>query len=127
MPMPLFRKPLPLFGVALGDMPMPLFRKPLPLFDGGIFLRGQARPDPQHPPHGGIMGVPCCSFCPGIDDYHSGECATNKEKREAFLARKKKLAEKNKATPTKPTKSIRRGKHGGLREIERKTLKENMN
>ena len=53
--------------------------------------------------------------------------ATNKEKQEAFLARKKKLAEKNKATPTKPTKSIRRGKHGGLREIERKTLKENMN
>ena len=55
------------------------------------------------------MGVPCCSFCPGIGDYHSGECATNKE------------------TPTKPTKSIRRGKHGGLREIDRKTLKENMN
>ena len=25
------------------------------------------------------------------------------------------------------TKSIRRGKHGGLREIERKTLKENLN
>jgi hypothetical protein len=48
-------------------------------------------------------------------DYHSGECATNKEKQEAFLARKKKLAEKNKATPTKLTKSIRRGKHGGLR------------
>jgi len=39
------------------------------------------------------MGVPCCSFCPGIGDYHSGECATNKEKQEAFLAPKKKLNE----------------------------------
>ena len=45
MPMPLFRKPLPLFGVALGDMPMPLFRKPLPLFDGGIYA---GKLDPTH-------------------------------------------------------------------------------
>jgi hypothetical protein len=30
-------------------------------------------------------------------------------------------------TPSKPTKPTRRGKHGGLREIERKILKENMN
>ena len=56
---------------------------------------------------------------------HSGECATNKEQQEAFLARKKKLAEKNKETPTKPTKSTRRGNNGGLREIERQILKEN--
>ena len=21
-----------------------------------------------------MMGIPCCSFCPGIGDYHSGEC-----------------------------------------------------
>ena len=74
------------------------------------------------------MGVPCCSFCPGIGDFHStGECATNKEKQEAFLARKKKLAEKNTGTTPKPTKPTRRGKHGGLREIERTILKENMN
>ena len=91
--------------------------------DGGIYA---GKLDPTHNIRLN-MGVSCCSFCPGISDYHSGECATNKEKQEAFLARKKKLAEKNKATPTKPTKSIRRGKHGGLREIERKTLKENMN
>jgi len=81
--------------------------------DGGIYA---GKLDPTHNIR--LMGVPCCSFCPGISDYHSGECATNKEKQEAFLARKKKLAEKNKATPTKPTKSIRRGKHGGLREID---------
>ena len=109
-------------GVALGDMPMPLFRKPLPLFDGGIYA---GKLDPTHNVR--LMGVPCCSFCPGIGDYHSGECATNKEKQEAFLARKKKLAEKNTGTTPKPTKPTRRGKHGGLREIERKILKENMN
>ena len=64
---------------------------------------------------------------PGIGDYHSGECATNKEKQEAFLARKKKLNENKQGTPSKPTKPTRRGKHGGLREIERTILKENMN
>jgi len=64
-------------------------------------------------------------FCLG--DYHSGECATNKANQEAFMARKKKLAEKNTGTTPKPTKPTRRGKHGGLREIERKILKENMN
>ena len=107
-------------GVALGDMPMPLFRKPIPLFDGGVYA---GKLDPTHNIR--LMGVPCCSFCPGIGDYHSGECATNKEKQEAFLARKKKLAEKNKATPIKPTKPIRRGNKGGLREVERTILKEN--
>ena len=55
------------------------------------------------------MGVPC-SFCPGIGDYHStGECATNKEKQEAFLARKKKLNENKQGTPSKPTKPCRHG------------------
>ena len=44
-----------------------------------------------------------------------------------LLARKKKLNEKNKETPTKPTKPTRRGKGAGLREIERKILKENKN
>ena len=48
------------------------------------------------------------------------------EAEEAFLARKKKLAEKNTGTTPKPTKPTRRGKHGGLREIERTILKENM-
>ena len=100
---------------------MPLFRKPLPLFEGGVYA---GKLDPTHNIR--LMGVPCCcSFCPGIGDYHSGECATNKEKQEAFLARKKKLAEKNKGTPTKPTKPTRRGTNGGLREIERTILKEN--
>jgi hypothetical protein len=47
-----------------------------------------------------------------------------KAKQEAFLARKRKLNEIKQGTPSKPT---RRGKHGGLREIERKILKENMN
>ena len=42
-----------------------------------------------------------------------------------FLARKKKLNEKNKETPAKPTKPTRRGTNGGLREIERTILKEN--
>ena len=107
-------------GVALGDMTMPPFRKPLPLFEGGVYA---GKLDPTHNIR--LMGVPCCSFCPGIGDYHSGECATNKEKQEAFLARKKKLAEKNKATPIKPTKPIRRGTKGGLREVERTILKEN--
>jgi len=37
------------------------------------------------------------------------------------------LAEKNTGTTPKPTKSTRRSKHGGLREIERKILKENTN
>jgi len=107
-------------GVALGNMTMPPFRKPIPLFDGGVYA---GKLDPTHNIR--LMGVPCCSFCPGIGDYHSGECATNKEKQEAFLARKKKLAEKNKETPTKPTKPTRRGNNGGLREIERQILKEN--
>ena len=52
---------------------------------------------------------------------------TNKEKQEAFLARKKKLNEKNKETPPKPTKPTRRGKGAGLREIERRILRENKN
>ena len=43
----------------------------------------------------------------------------------SFLARKKKLAEKNKATPTKLTKPTRRGNSAGLREVERTILKEN--
>ena len=107
-------------GVALGNMTMPPFRKPIPLFDGGVYA---GKLDPTHNIR--LMGVPCCSFCPGIGDYHSGECATNKEKQEAFLARKKKLAEKNKETPTKPTKPTRRGNSAGLREVERTILKEN--
>jgi hypothetical protein len=109
-------------GFALGDMNMPLFRKPIPLFDGGTYA---GKLDPTNNIR--LMGVPCCSFCPGIGDYHSGECATNKANQEAFMARKKKLAEKNTGTTPKPTKPTRRGKHGGLREIERKILKENMN
>ena len=109
-------------GFALGELIMPPFRKPIPLFDGGTYA---GKLDATNNIR--LMGVPCCSFCPGIGDYHSGECATNKEKQEAFLARKKKLAEKNTGTTPKPTKPTRRGKHGGLREIERKILKENMN
>ena len=50
-----------------------------------------------------------------------------KAKQEAFLARKRKLNEIKQGTPSKPSKPTRRGKHGGLREIERKILKENMN
>jgi hypothetical protein len=103
-------------------MGWPPFRKPIPLFDGGTYA---GKLDPTNNIR--IMGVPCCSFCPGIGDYHSGECATNKEKQEAFLARKKKLNENKQGTPSKPTKPTRRGKHGGLREIERTILKENMN
>ena len=88
---------------------MPLFRKPLPLFEGGVYA---GKLDPTHNIR--LMGVPCCcSFCPGIGDYHSGECATNKEK--------------NKETPTKATKPTRRGNGAGLREIERRILKENKN
>ena len=52
----------------------------------------------------------------------------NKAKIQSFLARKKKLfTEANGATPTKPNKPTRRGKNAGLREIERKILKENTN
>ena len=73
------------------------------------------------------MGLPSCSYCSGISENHSGACAENKAKMKSFLERKKKLTEANGATPTKSNKPTRRGKHDGLREIERTILKENMN
>ena len=60
----------------------------------------------------------------------TGECATNKEKQEAFLAgaqeeaQREQTGDAEQADQALPT---RRGKHGGLREIERTILKENMN
>jgi hypothetical protein len=47
-----------------------------------------------------MMGIPCCSFCPGIGDYHTGElrASARRVRREQgqaegkrFLERKKKL------------------------------------
>ena len=110
-------------GFALGDLKMPMFRKPIPIFDGGIYAGVL---DPTH--YIRIVGLPSCSHCSGIGENHSGACAENKAiKMKSFLERKKKLTEANRATPTKSNTPIRRGKHGGLREIERKILKENMN
>ena len=109
-------------GFALGDLKMPMFRKPIPIFDGGIYAGVL---DPTHNIR--IVGLPSCSYCSGIGENHSGACAENKAKMKSFLERKKKLTEANRATPTKSNTPIRRGKHGGLREIERKILKENMN
>ena len=84
-------------------------RKSLMLIDNGKIA---GKLDPTHNIR--IMGAPCCSFCLGIGDFHTGECATNKEKHEAFLARKKKLTDGNPNMPSqKPT---RRGKPIGMRE-----------
>jgi hypothetical protein len=82
------------------------------------------------------MGVPCCSFCvlPGHrrlpQTPSTGECATNQEKQEAFLARKKKLNENKQGTPSKPTKPCRHGAASTAacaRSSARSFLKENMN
>ena len=67
---------IPLHAMATTDTPL---------------TRGQARPDQQHPPHG---GVPCCSFCQGIGDYHSGECATNKVREAGGLHRAQEEAQR---------------------------------
>ena len=107
-------------GFALRDLPMPLFRKPLPVIDGGVFA---GTLDATHNIR--MVGVPNCMFCSGIGEYHSGACAQNKAKMLSFLARKKKLAAARGATPAEPHKSTRRGTSAGLRAIERKTLQEN--
>ena len=101
-------------GFALGDLVMPMVRKPIMLFDNGK-LAGKL--DPTHNIR--VMGAPCCSFCPGIGEYHTGACEPNKRKQEAFLRRKKAL---NSGAPNMPSqKPARRppGKRSGMRAIER--------
>lgn len=107
-------------GFALGDLPMPLFRKPIPIFDGGTYA---GMLDAVHNVR--MVGVPNCMFCSGIGDYHSGACEPNKAKMLSFLARKKKLAAAKGATPAQPHKSTRRGTRAGLCKVERKILQEN--
>ena len=107
-------------GFALGDLVMPIVRKPIMLFDNGK-LAGKL--DPTHNIR--VMGAPCCSFCPGIGEYHTGACEPNKRKQEAFLRRKKAL---NSGVPNMPSqKPARRptGKRSGMRAIERAYMKEN--
>ena len=77
------------------------------------------------------MGVPCCSFCPGIGDYHRLHGRVRDEQGEAGglpgaqeEAQREQTGDAEQADQALPT---RRGKHGGLREIERTILKENMN
>ena len=105
-------------GFALGNLPMPIVRKPLYIMHNRVLV---GKLDPTHNIR--MMGVPCCSFCPGIGDYHTGECAENKAKQERFLARKKKL---NDGKPNMPNpKPVRRGNKAGMREVSRAILKEN--
>ena len=105
-------------GFALGNLPMPIVRKPLYIMHNRVLV---GKLDPTHNIR--MMGVPCCSFCPGIGDYHTGECAENKAKQKRFLARKKKL---NDGKPNMPNpKPVRRGNKAGMREVSRAILKEN--
>ena len=105
-------------GFALGNLPMPIVRKPLYIMHNRVLV---GKLDPTHNIR--MMGVPCCSFCPGIGDYHTGECAENKAKQKRFLARKQKL---NDGKPNMPNpKPVRRGKPAGMREVSRAILKEN--
>ena len=105
-------------GFALGNLPMPIVRKPLYIMHNRVLV---GKLDPTHNIR--MMGVPCCSFCPGIGEYHTGECAENKAKQERFLARKKKL---NDGKPNMPSpKPVRRGNKAGMREVSRAILKEN--
>ena len=80
------------------------------------------------PPLSGTLcgrGTPRCSFCLGIGDFHTGGCETNKEKRGAWLARKKKLTD---GTPNMPGRKLaRRAGHQqdpGICEIQRSNLRE---
>ena len=107
-------------GFALGDKTMPEARKPIPIFDGGIFA------GVLNPIHNiRLVGMQCCSYCPGIGEFHTGECEQNKAHMQSFLKRKKKIAEAGGEAPSKSAKPTRRGTIAGLRRIERQNLKEN--
>ena len=56
----------------LGDLPMPIVRKPLYIMRKPTASVLVGKLDPTHNIR--MMGIPCCSFCPGIGDYHTGEC-----------------------------------------------------
>ena len=107
-------------GFALGNLPMPIVRKPLYIMHNRVLV---GKLDPTHNIR--MMGVPCCSFCPGIGDYHTGECAENKAKQKRFLARKQKLNDGKPNIPNPNRKPVRRGKPAGMREVSRAILKEN--
>ena len=99
---------------------MPVAHMPIPIFDGGIYA------GVQNPIHNiRIVGMQNCSYCPGIGEFHTGECEKNKAQMQSFLKRKLKIAEAGGQAPSKSTKPTRRGVSAGLRRIERQVLKEN--
>ena len=107
-------------GFALGDKIMPVARKPIPIFDGGIYA------GVLNPIHNiRIVGMQNCSYCPGIGEFHTGECEKNKAQMQAFLKRKQKIVAAGGQAPSKSTKPTRRGTSAGLRRIMHQDLKEN--
>ena len=90
-------------GFALGDKTMPKARKPIPIFDGGIFAGAL---NPIHNIR--IVGMQNCSYCPGIGEFHTGECEKNKAQMQNFLKRRKQTVEAA-AERCPPSRPSRRG------------------
>eukprot|EP00964_Phaeocystis_antarctica_P081743 scaffold51159_cov69-Phaeocystis_antarctica.AAC.2 len=107
----------PLPNLARGLKPMRREHRAIYLFlcRRGVLSHNRVLVGKLDPTHNiRMMGVPCCSFCPGIGDYHTGECAENKAKQKRFLAREQKL---NDGKPNMPNpKPVQRGKPAGMRE-----------
>ena len=101
-------------GFALGDKTMPKARKPIPIFDGGIFAGAL---NPVHNIR--IVGMQNCSYCPGIGEFHTGECEKNKAQMQNFLNRKKKTLEAGGEVPSKSAKPTRRGTSAGVGRVVR--------
>ena len=97
-----------------------MFRKPIPIFDGGIFAGAL---NPIHNIR--LVGMQNCSYCPGIGEFHTGECEKNKAQMQNFLKRKKKTVEAGGEVPSKSAKPTRRGTSAGVGRVVRQDLKEN--
>ena len=107
--------------MCIRDRIMPVARKPIPIFDGGIYA------GVLNPIHNiRIVGMQNCSYCPGIGEFHTGECEKNKAQMQAFLKRKQKIVAAGGQAPSKSAKPTRRGTSAGLlRRIMHQDLKEN--
>ena len=60
-----------------------------------------------------------CSYCPGIGEFHTGECEKNKAQMQNFINRKKKILEAGGEVPSKSAKPTRRGTSAGVGRVVR--------